>query len=250
VREDHEETVATEEGTPGRVYPKDGLQIRLKTGESVHVELFPTMHDDALRRRLARSLEIGIESIHLHCDKQYQQRYTDRIRAVLPACRTTLLPDTPAGITNVTVRTELTVTDRYFRALAKIGFHYYLSYSLRGLTGSESTFAGIRAFITNGGDPSEYVQDRQIQFGENTDSWLATLIGEYGRCHLLGLEDGLDSIGVFVKMFHGDVRSVCYRITLGAVTDGWTYQDWAAHAFVYDNTQAKNGFAGTVHELP
>jgi hypothetical protein len=42
-----------------------------------------------------------------------------------------------------------TPTEKYFRGLAKIGFHYFMKH-MRGFHGSEDTFAGIRDFITGG----------------------------------------------------------------------------------------------------
>ncbi len=44
-----------------------------------------------------------------------------------------------------------TVTERYFRALAKIGFHYFLT-KMRDFRGDEPCFAEIREFIMNDGD--------------------------------------------------------------------------------------------------
>ena len=57
----------------------------------------------------------------------------------------------------------INVTDKYFRALAKIGFHYFLKHTSR-FRGDEDAFAGIRNFIMNGGDYRKFVgtSTRQI----------------------------------------------------------------------------------------
>lgn len=248
VAADHETIVIPY--SPGKVLPTDGLHLRYKSGETENIRLFPQMSEGSLRRLLEHRKAIGIESIHLQSDKANYARYTDLLRRLLPGSTCTSLPDTPAGISDVTVRTELTVTSRHFRALAKIGFHYYLAYSARGFTGHESVFSKIRGFILNGGDPAYFLVDRGIRFGNDIAEWLERHVGEQGRCHILGIEDNLDRILVFVKMFHGDTRSVCYAICLATVTSGWTYFDRRATAFVYDMTQPECGFAGKAHALP
>lgn len=48
--------------------------------------------------------------------------------------------------------THFAVTDHYFRALARIAFHYFLCYNPWGLQGDEKEFSSIRRFIQRGGD--------------------------------------------------------------------------------------------------
>jgi hypothetical protein len=45
---------------------------------------------------------------------------------------------------------DISVTDRYFRAVAKIGFHYFLT-QFQEHTGNEQMFSEIRQFILEGG---------------------------------------------------------------------------------------------------
>jgi hypothetical protein len=54
-------------------------------------------------------------------------------------------------VTYSSVVITFTVTEKYFRALAKIGFHYFLT-KMRDFRGDEPCFAGIREFIMNEGD--------------------------------------------------------------------------------------------------
>jgi hypothetical protein len=63
-------------------------------------------------------------------------------------------------------------TSKYFRALAKIGFHYFLKY-MGGFHGSEPAFSDIRNFITNG---TAAEVDYFVMVGGI--SWLPTSPGE------------------------------------------------------------------------
>jgi hypothetical protein len=58
------------------------------------------------------------------------------------------------------------VTDAYFRAVAKIVFHYALK-MVPELTGAEPEFASIRDFIWSGGTAAKFVRQRPDQFVEN-----------------------------------------------------------------------------------
>jgi len=248
--EDHEELVVVDEASPYRVRPVEHLAVKLKSGEMVYIKLFPTMTETALRRGLSRHAKAIIEPIMFHCEKENQDHYLGLLKKISPACKVVHGPDTRAGVRDVTVKTHLRVSGRYFRAIAKMGLHYYLSHSLRGLNGSDPVFASIREFIRNGGDPEDHVRVHDISFGSQISSWLQRNIGNGRRCHILGLEDSITAISALVKMFHGDDRSVCYRIKLGSIISCWTYEGWRAHAFLYDQTQSESGSAGAVHELP
>ncbi len=56
---------------------------------------------------------------------------------------------------------QIQVTNRYFRAIAKTGFHYFLT-QFPNYSGHEAIFSDIREFITN--DESELVAARINQF--------------------------------------------------------------------------------------
>jgi hypothetical protein len=51
----------------------------------------------------------------------------------------------------------IAVTDRYFRAIAKCVFHYFLSVFSEA-SGAESQFESIRNFIINGGNRNDFVR--------------------------------------------------------------------------------------------
>jgi hypothetical protein len=81
-----------------------------------------------------------------------------------------------------TVKFEL--SDRYFRAVAKIGFHYFLT-QFPSFAGSESQFGKIRQYILHGGPVSlanEFIGERQHPLlgnligGGKPDGWKAHIL--------------------------------------------------------------------------
>jgi hypothetical protein len=64
----------------------------------------------------------------------------------------------------VSLVTNFVVDDKYFRAIAKIGFHYVLKHL--AFRGDEDEFAGIRKFIMEGGDISAFVSHSKEQIME------------------------------------------------------------------------------------
>ncbi len=70
------------------------------------------------------------------------------------------MSERPAGLVPGPKVFEGTVDVEYFRALAKIGFHYTLKY-IPGITGGESQFTNLRGFIRHGsGDRDGFLKPR------------------------------------------------------------------------------------------
>ena len=92
----------------------------------------------------------------------------------------------------------VTVTESYFRAVAKIAFHYLLKI-FPELTGLEREFDGIREFIWNGGQISRYVKQRKDQFianfklGYRPINWM----------HILAAERSGGCIKAYAQFFAG-----------------------------------------------
>ncbi len=82
--------------------------------------------------------------------------------------------------------TTVTVTEAYFRAIAKIAFHYLLK-MYPDLTGFEREFDDIKEFIWNGGNVERFVVQRRDQFianfrlGYRPTNWMHVLASERAR---------------------------------------------------------------------
>jgi len=90
------------------------------------------------------------------------------------------------------------VTEPYFRAVAKIAFHYVLK-MFPELTGLEREFDGIKEFIWQGGKASRFVIQRKDQFianfklGYRPTNWM----------HILAAERSGRNIRAFAQFFAG-----------------------------------------------
>jgi len=146
----------------------------------------------------------------------------------------------------VTVKIEL--TDRYFRAIAKMGFHYFLT-QFPQYSGAEVQFAAIRQFIANDGPVSlanEFIGERQTPLlgnlfnGGHPDGWQA---------HILAAEIAGGVCRAHVQLFIcEDFPSRPYTITLSkgpseAVEGGH------GHMYFYFENGPKGRFVGEVYEL-
>jgi hypothetical protein len=76
-------------------------------------------------------------------------------------------PPTDKPVVPVLTRGTLTCDKRYFQAIAKIAFHYYLGMNLDNcyLNGSEDVFDPVRRFIRYGeGNPESFVNQKKGYF--------------------------------------------------------------------------------------
>ena len=77
------------------------------------------------------------------------------------------------------------VSERYWQAIAKIGFHFFLAH-FPVFNGLEHEFDGIKRFIYNGGDSRPYVFSTTEQFamefktGGRLRMWGHLLTAQYG----------------------------------------------------------------------
>ena len=93
--------------------------------------------------------------------------------------------DVPRKTRKVYARTTFSFTSRYFRAIAKIGFHYFLSVFPHRFTGSEPEFGPIRSFIRDGeGEAEDFILHTERQIigdlarGFTTKTWGHILTAE------------------------------------------------------------------------
>lgn len=162
---DHDELIEGDPSIGGQSHPVDHLAVVLKDGRNIHIRLFPSMSPDALRRKLQQQT-IGDEDIacmYWHADDENTDTYKTLLKEVWPDHRHEERPATPAGMHRVPVRIECRFTVKYYRAIAKIAFHYFLANSRCGFTGHERCFEPIRQFIMDGGQHEPFFEDQKPQ---------------------------------------------------------------------------------------
>jgi hypothetical protein len=141
------------------------------------------------------------------------------------------------------------LTDRYFRAVAKVGFHYFLS-QFPHYRGHESVFSDIRQFILEGGGgvetANDFVGKRQHPLlgemlnGARPDRW---------RAHLLCAETKPGECLAHVQMFVSeDWEAQAYTVRLTRQTPLADCRA-AGHAYIYYADGPKGRYSGEAYSL-
>ena len=143
---------------------------------------------------------------------------------------------------------KVTVDSRYFRAIAKIGFHYFLTKFPR-YRGDEPCFSGIRNFILKGCPIDEIgrfvTQSReqfvhQLRAGDRLSAW----------GHIVCVEAGYKGFRAKVQLFVGPQnQSVVYTVSLGENPSPIHYSEAYGDFFAYYPLEERGEFVGEVSEL-
>jgi hypothetical protein len=222
--------------------------IEQATRKIGHVPIPENMTPQELRAVYNRLNLTPPLDMYVICGAEEEQRVQEVIRATSP--QTTLGPR--AGVTTTygsAAVISFGLTERYFRAVAKIGFHYFLS-QFPEYTGHEPKFSDIRRFIAIGdrdvNRANEFVGERQLPLvgqalgGARPDGWFGHILcadvtnGEY-RAHvqLFICEDFQPRI-YSVRLGHSPID-----LNNGA----------AGHCLVYFRDSHHGRFAGEAHRL-
>lgn len=149
-------------------------------------------------------------------------------------CTTQLPPERIKFTINVSV------TEAYFRAVAKIAFHYVLKV-MPAFNGNEREFSGIKDFIWNGGKASAFVRQLDGQFIANFRSARVT-----NWMHILAVTSSFKGIFVYAQFFVGPrCLPPPYQIFIGPNPSPLiTRPIRKAHQFVIHHNKETSGFTG------
>lgn len=143
---------------------------------------------------------------------------------------------------------KFNVTNRYFRAIAKIGFHYFLTKFPR-FRGDEPIFAEIRNFIMNECPLDEI--GRFVTYGREhfvhqlRDGFRLKVWG-----HLLAVESNYAGFRAHVQLFAGPQnRSVPYTIQIGKNPSRIHFSEANGDFFAYYPEERRDEYDGEVAEL-
>jgi len=139
---------------------------------------------------------------------------------------------------------KITVTDHYFRALAKIGFHYFLAVSQPRFKGTETAFEPIRSFIRDGkGRPEDFVVQNDKPILHDLDRGYS--ISRLG--HLLTARIGMRWIKARVQFFIGpEYLPPIFDIRLGRNPSKIIYPERFGHFYYYFSEEDKSSYDGEV----
>ena len=142
----------------------------------------------------------------------------------------------------VTANFEL--TDKYYRAVAKIAFHYAL-WVMADLDGSSINFLNVRKFVKNGGNYRPIVDQldsvkARYEDAPNRQRWR----------HILAVQRDKGEITGYCQFFNGPhFRGVACQVKLGSDPSVIKPVYSLAHEFVYHGTRPQSGFDGVARPL-
>jgi hypothetical protein len=231
----------------------DQLVIQDSEGGDHFFPLFPKMDADTLKGDILKAVPPPIPKAWLHChDPQHYEEFLALFRKMFPQAEHHSQPSTPVGMHPANARIRFTVNAHYWRSLAKIGFHYYLSQTRRGVRGDEPGFAVIRDFIINGGDMSRLFRQPKTQFvlpfGELAEGGIKT---PTQWCHILAANETNNEVIAYVQLFIGPgCIPTPHYIVLGTLnSDVVGLSSFIqAHVYLYDQVQNPSGTAGVVEK--
>jgi len=161
-----------------------------------------------------------------------------------------IYPPTDKEVLPVLATGTLICDKRYFQAIAKIAFHYYLGMELSNcyLNGSEDVFNPVRQFIRYGeGNPESFVKQREGYFIDDFRiGWRPPFYG-----HIFLAEVSNKCIKVKAQFFVGpDIDPPYYEVLLCQKPFIISIQPTIfGHNYVYIEPSKRKQYAGTIHKL-
>jgi len=145
------------------------------------------------------------------------------------------------------VRVTICTTDKYFRAIAKIAFHYFLQH-FNQFSGSEKEFEGIRKFIMDGGKVTDWVRTIPRSFIYQLKD-PHTFPDKY--VHVIAAEKNYMDIVSIMQFFVGPERKPLsyFEVTIGKNPERLHYPQKVGHQIVYFAKKDMDGFIGIMQPL-
>ena len=132
---DHNELVQVSDNEPHDVFDVEHLEVTTDDKKTSHIRLYAGMRPEQLRKQVKPQLEIGISKIHLSCSEDNGDEFETLLSKAFPDSKYIRLSTREPGTSTVNGQINITVNEHYFRAVAKIGLHYYLAHNRRNLSG-------------------------------------------------------------------------------------------------------------------
>jgi hypothetical protein len=230
----------------GQVRQSRQLVVVEASGKTHHLPIPPDLRDPEVLRKSYQNLGVTQPvDVRLIYDPEERIWLEPLIKAAWPAAA---FVERGLGARNyedgAVVKLEL--TDRYFRAIAKIAFHYFLT-QFPTFTGLEPCFTDIKHFIIEGGIDrvNTFIGERhspllgQMMAGGRPDGWIAHVLCAEIRDELLA------HVQLFVC---ADYRAPVYSVRL-ATTAGEPVTRATGHVYRYFQEGLRGKFSGEAHAL-
>ncbi len=248
LRNERYELIKIQPGNFRSAEPVDHFRILDGDGNEYFVQLYPNITRERLQEAIDSLGISDIREVAFDCDSShytYYKKLSKELFSSMTNWRNE--PGTEPGNRTLPGRVKFTFSTDYFRAIAKMAFHYYLVHCRRGYAGDEMQFKAIRSFIKCGGDYEQFFDQPgprfHMPFGENTfvpTKW----------CHLLWAYETENQVLVEMYLFLGpELVPPPHRIQLCKLSSELVLPGGAwGHRFRYFS-QAKGRYLGCVEPL-
>lgn len=185
----------------------DCIDVIDQQGNHHPIPIFVGMSPETIREKIKALRIDGKVSVHFSVSADNGAWFDKVADELWPGAERTEFPMTEVGCYPGWGLVSFTVNDHYFRALAKMAFHYYLCYNGPGVRGDEPEFANLRRFILEGGEPEQFLTTPRespvyygVPFGDVVGGGV---VSSAHWCHLLAADDTQGTIVVYLQLFIG-----------------------------------------------
>jgi hypothetical protein len=233
-------------------YDKDGKLIRAEqliidgeNGERQWILLKHGMHWKALKGEFDKLRIQGAFKLNAITHKDRFEEHRKLIKKVFEKSCSDSIP-LDSGENTQVVNTKFRVTDYYFRAIAKMAFHYYLVFGNNIDYAYDSGFDKIKKFIYSGGNYKETIRETNGFLAEQFENAVPK---EWS--HLLAACEENGNVTVYVRLFWNPMHySKQYYVKLGQIRRRLVippvYSVPFSHRYIFDQSFEKNGKCGEV----
>lgn len=191
----------------------DCIDVIDQQGNHHPIPIFVGMSAETIREEIKALRIDGKVSVHFSVSADNGAWFDKVADELWPGAERTEFPMTEVGCYPGWRLVSFTVNDHYFRALAKMAFHYYLCYNGSGVRGDEPEFASLRRFIVEGGEPEPFLTTPRespayfgVPFGDVVGGGV---VSSANWCHLLAADDTQETIVVYLQLFIGPGCPCC-----------------------------------------
>jgi len=238
----------------GKLQEMNQIVFKFSSGEIFPIPVSEEIKSqEEFQKHIERAFEFAgfslkeAEPIHITFDPEKNSSVEDWMRNLYKKKITFVERDPQKRKAKVKAAIKVQVTHLYFRAIAKIGFHYFLALHPE-LKGSEVCFTEIRNFILEGeSDPDLFVKQVKGQIiHQLKDNVVPSVWG-----HVVTAEREENSMRSKLQFFVGpeSTSPIYFLVELGKTPGRIIYTSHEGHFYRYYENGPKDGKVGVVDPL-
>lgn len=228
-------------------------QVVFRQDDTLHHLVLPpdaVVTTEWIRDRLAtRGTDMGaVEPVFVSAEPEAYEQLHVVLRQIFDVGLESVERDPKRRAGRVAVPVKVSVTDLYFRAAAKIAFHYAVHVFGGSFTGGEPCFKDIRSFIMTGcGNSEDFVSERNGQIVGNMGP--NKTLSRWSHLVTAAKTDN-GSMRAQMQFFIGpEYVPPITEVILSPHISKVIYPRAYGHVYSYYHDGPKDGHAGEVHEV-